>query len=143
MTASRPSILTASSKAPSLAISSTMRKASLEAGVFGCASLILSAFSWDRTVVTTECPCSSKMSIMCAAMKPLPPVFCCCQSYSSDRRMTATTSDRSLPVNRTLVILLYVLPQCPSGIEWLKEEVENRGIVADFNWLGDEMFCWG
>jgi hypothetical protein len=90
MTASRPSILTASSKAPSLAISSTMRKASLEAGVFGCASLILSAFSWDRTVVTTECPRSSKMSITCAAMKPLPPVFCCCQSCSSDKRMTTT-----------------------------------------------------
>ena len=42
---------------PSWAISSTMAKDSLSSPYFGHASLMRWAFSWERTVVTTECPC--------------------------------------------------------------------------------------
>ena len=45
---------TASSKAPSTAMSSTMAKSSFSLGTFGWASLIAWALDSDRTVVTTE-----------------------------------------------------------------------------------------
>ena len=66
--------ITALSKAPSWAISSTREKSSLSLPTFGWASLILLAFSWERTVVMTEWPCSKRMSRTWAAMKPEPPV---------------------------------------------------------------------
>lgn len=73
ITASRPSILRASSKALGTAMSSTIRKSSFEEGVFGWAALILSALDWERTEVITSWPCSRRMSRMWAAMKPDPP----------------------------------------------------------------------
>jgi hypothetical protein len=64
---------TALSKAPSWEMSSTITQSSLVLGTSGCAAKILSAFSWERTVVTTLWPRSSNVSRTCAAMKPLPP----------------------------------------------------------------------
>ena len=67
---------TALSNAPSCAMSSTITKSSLSFPTPGCASLIAFAFSWDRTLVTTECPRSSRTSRTCAAINPEPPVNC-------------------------------------------------------------------
>ncbi len=66
---------TALSKAPSTAMSSTIAMSSFSLGTLGCASLMVWALASDRTVVTTEWPCSSRISRTWAAMKPLPPRF--------------------------------------------------------------------
>lgn len=68
--------LITSSKAPSVATSSTMTKSSFSFVIPGCALWISAAFSRDLTLVTTECPCSSRTLRTWVATKPLPPVFC-------------------------------------------------------------------
>ena len=68
--------LMTSSKAPSVATSSTMTKSSFSFVIRGCALWISAAFSRDLTLVTTECPCSSRTLRTWVATKPLPPVFC-------------------------------------------------------------------
>lgn len=69
MTASKGgSDLTASSNAPSCAMSSTIAKSSCSLEYFGCAFFILSALSCDLTVVTTEClqPMPQRRALLCA-----------------------------------------------------------------------------
>lgn len=68
--------LMTSSKAPSVATSSTMTKSSFSFVIPGCALWISAAFSRDLTLVTTECPCSRRTLRTWVATKPLPPVFC-------------------------------------------------------------------
>ena len=57
----------------SWAISSTIAKSSLSLVTSGYRCLIWSAFCWDRTVVTTECPWARRRSTTWAPRKPLPP----------------------------------------------------------------------
>ena len=123
--------MTALSKAPSWAISSTIAKSSLLFGVFRWASLILSAFSWDRTVVTTEWPWSRRTSRTWAAIKPLPPwktfsnqyfqPFCFLPPASFVLFLFWILSEvYNSPVSKTLVILVLRGLQLMARIwEWL------------------------
>ena len=67
--------ITAFSNASGCAMSGTIVNPSCPfSAYFAYASLILSALSCDRTVVTTEWPWRRSTSRVCAAIKPLPPV---------------------------------------------------------------------
>lgn len=67
--------MTALSKAPSCAMSSTITKSNFSFPTPGCASLMAFALLWDRTLVTTEWPRSIRTSRTCAAINPDPPVL--------------------------------------------------------------------
>ena len=125
--------LMASSKANSLATSWTMTKSSFSLVIPACALKISAPFSRDLTLVTTECPCSSKILRICVAMKPLPPVF----FYFSVNSLRRLNVLKARPVRNIRDVMLF--KKCVEHP--ILRKIYRRKEALRINWFQEGLRC--